>query len=108
MARVLPVLVNKLTYLHEGWVIGSAALASTDLANVRDYDILISFAHWREAAALVPADARPNSFGGWKCSTPEGAIVDVWPGDIGWVMTNAMCTAAWHPRTGARWLRQDL
>ena len=32
----------------------------------------------------------------------EGAEVDVWPCDLGELLTNRMVTALWHPKTGAR------
>ncbi len=107
MARALPVLVNQLCHLHGGWIVGSAAKPEVDLAKVKDYDVLIPFSHWKEAAVLVPEAAEVNSFGGWKCPTPEGVSVDVWPGDLAWVLTNAAAEWAWHPQSGARWMRCD-
>jgi hypothetical protein len=62
---------------------------------------VIPFSHWKDAAMLIPKDAKVNTFGGWKCVS-EGVEVDVWPGDLGWLMTNSAFTYAWHPRTGTR------
>lgn len=97
----LPALVCKLAHGHEAWVVGSAARPDADLKTVRDFDLLVPFAHWQAAAMLIPADACPNTFGGWKCQS-EGLEVDVWPGDLGQLFTNARMKYAWHPRTGVR------
>ena len=99
--HVLPSLVCKLTHAHEAWVVGSAAKPDADHATVRDYDVLVPLTHWQNAAMLIPEDAKPNTFGGWKCVS-EGREVDVWPGDLAWLMTNRAASWAWHPRTGVR------
>jgi hypothetical protein len=97
----LPAIVSKLCYAHEAWIVGSAAL---DINNANDYDVLVSFAHWKDAAMLIPEEARPNSFGGWKF-TNDGATIDVWPGDLVWFLTNNIVQAIWHPRSGSRFRR---
>lgn len=99
--RKLPTLVLKLTHGHEAWVVGSAAAPGADLATVRDFDVLVPYGEWQRAALLLPSDAKPNSFGGWKCQS-EGREVDVWPGDLGWLLTNKASQWAWHARTGVR------
>ncbi len=99
--HVLPSLVCKLTHAHEAWVVGSAANPEADHATVRDYDVLVPLTHWQNAAMLIPVDAKPNTFGGWKCVS-EGREVDVWPGDLASLMTNRAASWAWHPRTGVR------
>lgn len=101
MAHSLPALVCKLTHAHEAWIVGSAADPKTDHTLPRDYDVLVPFSHWQEAAMLIPPDAKPNTFGGWKCKS-EGQEVDVWPGDLGWLLTNSAAKWAWHLRTGCR------
>lgn len=101
MSHVMPSLVCKLAYAHEAWVVGSAASPDADHANVRDYDVIVPFEHWRAAAMLIPPDAKPNTFGGWKCIS-EGREVDVWPGDLSWLMTNKAAKWAYHPRTNTR------
>jgi hypothetical protein len=83
----------------------------------RDYDVVVPFYNWGPAAALIPEDARPNTFGGWKCVVRFGykegvsrklkqavnwAEIDVWPGDIGWLFQRPMCNWAWHPASGTR------
>ncbi|MDP1712680.1 MAG: hypothetical protein Q8K86_09520 [Candidatus Nanopelagicaceae bacterium] len=72
----------------------------------RDYDVVVPFYEWGKAAVLIPKNAKPNTFGGWKCVS-EGKVVDVWPGDLGWLMQNAVLKNVWHPRSGVRWRRKD-
>ena len=90
--RILPKIVNQLCYLHDAWIVGRMS------EEPRDYDVIVSFANWQKAAVLIPGDAKPNSFGGWKFAD-EGKSVDVWPGEMAWLMTNAAWSLAWHPRT---------
>jgi len=104
MARMLPALAAKLCTLHDAWVIGSAAHPNADLSTVKDFDICVPFSNWKSAAALMPANATVNTLGGWK-SVSEGAVVDVFPVDMGWLLTNADVKHIWHPRTGARFIR---
>jgi hypothetical protein len=96
-----PKLVCALCYGHDAWVVGGAARDN----DPRDWDILVPFSQWQSAAFLIPSDAKPNSFGGFKCSTPEGVEVDVWPGDIGKMITFEAFSHLWHPRTNFRWQR---
>lgn len=95
----LPPIVNKLCHLHEGWIVGSAA--DTNVEKPSDWDVVISFAHWREAVALIPSSAKPNSFGGWKF-IDAGVVIDVWPCDLFWLLTNSATINIWHPRTNRR------
>lgn len=101
--RLEPTLVTKLTKICMGWVVGSAADPEADLDKVKDFDIIIPFEHWREAAVLIPIEARPNTFGGWKFKTSEGPIIDVWPGDLMWLLQNCQNKYIWHPFTGVRY-----
>ncbi|HEY9664857.1 MAG TPA: hypothetical protein V6C65_40980 [Allocoleopsis sp.] len=101
MARVLPELVNKLCYAHNAWLVGGAATQESP----KDYDVAVPFAAWSAAAMLIPRNAKPNSFGGWKCES-EGAAIDVWPCDLGVLLTNAAVVHLWHPQTGARFERR--
>jgi hypothetical protein len=91
--------------IHDAWVVGSAAQPGA--GEVRDYDVLVPWPRWNEAALLVPRDARPNAFGGWKCKDVDDTLgrvfeVDVWPDDLGRFMTCALAAHAWHPRSGSR------
>lgn len=101
----LPKLVTLLTQVHDAWVVGSAAAPNADLANVKDFDILVSFSHWPAVAALIPDNARRNTFGGWKCES-DGRSVDVWPDDMARFLANQVVTYAWHPRTGIRFRKE--
>jgi len=96
----LPCIVVKLS-VFDAWIVGSAAAPDCDIATVRDIDLLVPFSHWREAALLMPPDARPNTFGGWKFVS-DGKEIDVWPGELGSVMTNAAAKWAMHLRSGTR------
>lgn len=46
-----------------------------------DYDLLVPFIHWQIIAPMVPENATPNRFGGWRFDD-QGNQVDVWPGDV--------------------------
>lgn len=83
--------------LHDAWIVGNLS----EHGEARDWDVLVSFTNWKEAAALVPVDAKPNSFGGWKF-IEEGFAIDVWPGDMAWLMTNEKFKTAWHPKTNRK------
>lgn len=102
MARRLPLLVNKICYAHDAWIIGGACIQETP----KDYDIAVPFANWFGAAMLIPSEAQPNSFGGWKF-TSEGFLVDIWPCDLAWLLQNHMVKDIWHPRTGAKFKRVE-
>ncbi len=100
--RKLPTLVAKLTLNHDAWVVGSAADPANE--NPRDFDVLVPFYAWGPASQLLPSDCRMNSLGGWKCIS-EGVEVDVWPGDLAFVMRQDAFSVAWHPSSGARIVR---
>lgn len=103
--RLLPQIATKLCYLHDGWIVGSFA-DPIQPTPPKDIDILIPFSNWKEAVALVPATATINTFGGWKFKD-ENMEVDVWPGDLAWLMTNNMVRNLWHPRTDSRFKRSS-
>lgn len=100
--RTLPPIVNKLCYLHDAWIVSKPV----DGEEPRDWDVIVAFSNWKDAAALIPAAAKPNAFGGWKF-TDEGKVVDVWPGEMAWLMTNAAWMGAWHPKTNTRVIPLD-
>lgn len=100
--RFLPELVCKLCYAHGGWIVGGGAVQDSP----KDYDIAVPFGQWQAAAMLIPREARPNPFGGWKVAS-EGIDVDVWPCEVGELMTNRMVKELWHPQSGARFSRGD-
>lgn len=94
--HTLPRMVTKLTAIHDAWIVGSAA--APDVEKPRDYDIVVPFHKWNEVAQLIPIDAKPNTFGGWKFKDEGDTEVDVWPDDLGRVMTAGMAQYAWQPR----------
>lgn len=98
--RILPEIVCKLCYAHSAWIVGGAASSDTP----KDFDVAVPIGEWQSAAMLIPRDARPNPFGGWKLVS-EGAEVDVWPCELGELMANRMVRELWHPKTGARFSR---
>lgn len=80
--------------------------AKKDNPNPRDYDLIIPFSKWFGAAMLIPPDAVPNTFGGWKCKTSEGIEVDVWPGELSHLLQFGMCKVAWFPKSDIRWIKE--
>jgi hypothetical protein len=94
-----PKLVCALAYGHDAWVVGSGA--KEDNADPRDWDVLVPFSEWFAAAMLIPKDAVPNAFGGWKCMS-DGKEIDVWPGDLGYLLSLSPMSVAWHPKSGTR------
>lgn len=99
----LPPIVAKLTDLG-GWIIGSAADPKSDLTSVRDWDVVIPLSEWNTCSRLVPMDAKPNTFGGWKIKDGDN-IIDVWPDDLFRLCINHRMQFAWQPKYGARWAR---
>lgn len=104
MSHSMPKLVCDLTNSHDAWIVGSAADPSN--TSPRDFDIQVPYSQWGPASKLIPMDAKPNTFGGWKCIS-EGVEVDVWPGELGWLMQHPKAKFAYHPRSGTR-LRKDV
>jgi hypothetical protein len=100
MARMLPPIVSKLCFMFDAWIVGSAA--KEGVIEPRGYDIIISFSNWPKAATLIPASAKPNTFGGWKFFD-EGEKVDVWVGDLADFLSIGKADAIWHPRSGKRY-----
>jgi len=88
----------------DGWLVGSSA--DPDNKTPRDYDIVISPANWSKAAQLIPADAKVNSFGGWKCVS-EGIELDVWPEDLNQLLSSAMIKFIYHPRSKTLYRRSN-
>ena len=107
MSRQLPALVVKLAFAHNAWIVGSAADLGCDLEKVRDFDVMVPYRYWAEAAQIIPTDARVNSLGGWKCVS-EGREVDVWPGDLDQLILSQQVKRAWHPYSGVVIARAGL
>lgn len=115
MSATLPRIVLALTHNHRAWIVGSAADPKNK--DPRDYDVIVPYSEWGAAAHLILSNAEVNSFGGWKLSVKFGykknvsrmfkaAVrwieIDVWPGELSWVMERPQCMYAWSPATGVR------
>lgn len=98
---MIPSIVKQFSTNFGGWVIGSGCQE-----NPKDWDVLIPFSEWNRAAHLIPKDAKPNTFGGWKF-TVDGVDIDVWPGELSFICNQAKFTEAWCPATGRRIKRSD-
>ena len=71
--------------VHGAYLVGSVAkhLAGDPNIEAHDYDLLVPLPKWQTIALLIPEDAKPNKFGGWRFSVEdqdgEQVEVDVWP-----------------------------
>lgn len=92
MSNPLPRTVLLLSHHHDAWIVGSAANPTVE--KPKDYDVLVPFRNWQAASAMIPSFAVPNRFGGWNFDA-DGATMDVWPGDLSWVMQYHKCEWAW-------------
>ena len=99
MSVTTPVIVAALCTNFESWVVGSSA--NPDNVSPRDWDILVPLSQWNRACHLIPKDARPNSFGGWKF-TENGVEVDVWPGELSFVANQGKFKWAWNTASNRR------
>jgi hypothetical protein len=69
--------------VHGAYIVGSFAkkLCGEDV-DTNDYDVLVPLEKWQTIALLIPQDAKPNKFGGWRFKTDhhgEEVEIDVWP-----------------------------
>lgn len=94
-----PTTVRAWAHSYDAWIVGSAA--DWNQLTPKDVDVMIPRDLWTKAAHLIPKDAVPNSFGGWKF-TQEGVSVDVWPDTLDSLATSDFFRMAYHPRTGTR------
>ncbi len=99
MSITVPELVAKLTCSFDAWIVGSAA--DPENKDPRDYDVLVPFREWQKASQLIPKDAKRNSLGGFKCIS-DNKEVDVWPGDLDFVLKSSKLKWAYHPFSGIR------
>jgi len=97
-----PSFVQQVTTMYGAWIVGGAALPNLE-APPRDWDIVVPWEHWRSVAMLIPGDARPNQFGGWRFKTHTGQEIDIWPEDLGvYFARRGFFKAAYHPKSGLR------
>lgn len=99
MSSSLPPKVLALVTNYHAWIVGSAA--DPDCISPRDYDVLVPYSEWGKASHLIPKDAVKNSFGGWKFKDND-IEVDVWPGEMGFVMQYVGLEYVWQPHIGLR------
>jgi len=99
MSSKLPPKVAQLLQNFDGWLVGSAA--DPTRPEPRDFDILIPFHNWHRACLSVPADAKTNSFGGWKFNVGDVEI-DIWPGDLSYMLQGGSTKYAYHLATDTR------
>lgn len=102
MSSKHPKLVLDLSFIANAWIVGSAADPSN--TNARDFDMVVPYSQWQNACMLIPSDAKPNHFGGWKCIS-EGVEVDVWPGELSFVMAHGYSTYCLNLKNNVRWKR---
>ena len=76
--------------VHGALIVGSRAKAMAghdNVENPNDWDLIVPFDKWQVIALLIPQDAKPNKFGGWRFEVEsfDGdwlEEVDVWPGSL--------------------------
>lgn len=77
---MLPAVVYQMC-VHGAYLVGSYAkylLGDIDTKG-NDYDLLVPLERWQTIALLIPSNAKPNKFGGWRFYTADAQEVDVWP-----------------------------
>lgn len=100
MSSKYPKLVLDLSFVADAWIVGSAADPDNDEPS--DYDLLVPYSQWQNACMFIPKNATPNHFGGWKCES-EGEIVDVWPGELSFILAHGHTDCALNLKSGRIW-----
>ena len=96
----LPKVVMRLTHNFDAWIVGGAAAPIPKEGC--DIDVLIPFHRWHEASIITnDIDITINSFGGYRFES-EGKSIDMWPGDLSWILQRPKLKYAWHPASGRR------
>lgn len=76
---ILPRIVY-LMCVHGALLVGSVAKKLMgEKIESNDYDLLVPLEKWQTIALLIPEDAKPNKFGGWRFKDDKGNEIDVWP-----------------------------
>lgn len=66
--------------VHGALLVGSQAKKLMgEVEESNDYDLLVPLEKWQTIALLIPADAQPNKFGGWRFTDDKDNEIDVWP-----------------------------
>lgn len=87
MGKLLPRDVYRMC-VHGAFIVGSYAkyLAGEDV-EPNDIDLLVPLKDWQKIALLIPENAKPNKFGGWRFFVDDIEI-DVWPDTVQNYLTN--------------------
>jgi len=85
LIMMLPRVVYQMC-VHGALLAGSAAKKATgEEIEPNDYDLLVPHEKWQVIALLIPTDAIPNKFGGWRFMTDfenQKVEVDIWPSTL--------------------------
>ena len=87
--NMLPRVVYQMA-VHRALLVGSQAkllMGELDEAP-NDYDLLVPLDKWQIIAMLIPEDAKPNKFGGWRFVDDKDNEIDVWPDTLLNYLTN--------------------
>ena len=87
---ILPRLVYQMC-VHGAFIVGSQAkrLCGESIeAAESDFDLLVPLEKWQTVSMLIPMDAKPNKFGGWRFEDDKGNEIDVWPDTLQNYLTN--------------------
>lgn len=103
--RDLPRFLRRLSAVADCWLVGSAAFAPEG-TSPKDWDVVVTPETWATAAVLIPADARPNTHGGWKFQV-DGVEFDVWPDRIERLCLRPLFSGGVHLSSGFE-LRRGL
>jgi hypothetical protein len=103
--KQLPSFIRIIATNNEVWIVGGAADINASIERLKDIDVLVPFHAWHAIAPHIPKDAKPNSFGGWKFTTEEGVVIDIWPGDIGFLLKSHLTKYVWNPGSNLRYMK---
>jgi len=83
----------------KAWIVGGAAIPNCK--TIKDFDVAVSYSDWPMIAMMIPKDAKPTLFGGWKCKE-NGWEIDVWPAEIIDIFHCSKCEWMWQPQLNIR------
>jgi len=93
MSKMLPRIVYQ-ACVHGALLVGSQAkrLAGDDIeSDPNDWDLLVPLEKWQTVSLLIPREAKPNKFGGWRFEE-DGIEVDIWPDSVENYLRNCKST----------------
>lgn len=87
-STMLPRVVYQMS-VNGALIVGSYAkfLCGEKDIEPNDFDLIVPIEKWQIIALLIPKNAKPNKFGGWRFMVKEYngdemVEVDVWPGSL--------------------------